>query len=446
MSRLTDDVRIKTLKELIQPESLIDNIPLTQTAANTVITGREAASKIFNGSDDRLLVVVGPCSIHDTQAAIEYAKRLKPVALAHQDHLHIIMRVYFEKPRTRIGWKGLINDPHLDNSFDINTGLRTARQLLADIAALGLPAGVEFLDTITPQYVSDLVSWGAIGARTTESQIHRELASGLSMPIGFKNSTYGDIDVAIDGVKAAMHPHHFLSVTKEGHTAIVSTIGNNDGHIILRGGRGSTNYDETSVVKAAKLLDSAGLSAKLMVDCSHGNSEKDYTRQSLVVNSLCQQIQSGSHLIAGVMLESHLNPGKQNLLPGQDLAYGVSITDACIGWEETESVLQQLAEAVVARRELQHDDDALSQVRRKIDAIDQTIEELISARAEQAIEVARIKTDDHNKKGHFYRPEREAQVLREVIARNKGPLSDEAMEKIFREIMTGCLSLQSKPS
>ena len=444
MPRLTDDVRILELRELVSPDSLIQKIPLTQKAIDTVLAARTAASEILRGDEDRLLVIVGPCSIHDVAAAKEYAKRLHELSETLKGELHIIMRVYFEKPRTRLGWKGLINDPHLNHGFDINEGLQQARQLLADLAEMGVPAGVEFLDTITPQYLCDLVSWGAIGARTTESQVHRELSSGLSMPIGFKNGTDGNVMVAIDGVAAARHSHHFLSVTKEGHTAIVSTLGNPDCHIILRGGIQQTNYDEKSVMEAAKALDEAKLTPKVMIDCSHGNSEKNYQRQALVLRSICQQISSGSYLIHGLMLESHLNPGNQPLIPNQPLKYGVSITDACVGWEETELLLKELAEAVKARRALQQDEDQLSQVRRKIDAIDKAIEDLLTERGKEALMVAKIKTHNYEQPAQLYRPEREAQVLRQLLSRNQGPFSDEAIETIFRAIMGECLRIQGE--
>lgn len=439
----TDDLRIAAVKELISPETLLATYSINKNQAETVSQARRAASEILQGQDDRLLVIVGPCSIHDPKAALEYAQKLKTLADKHQKELYIIMRVYFQKPRTTVGWKGLINDPHLDSSFDINEGLNIARKLLLDINALGMPAGVEFLDTITPQYLADLVSWGAIGARTTESQVHRELASGLSMPIGFKNGTDGSIQVAVDAVKAARHSHHFLSVTKSGHSAIVSTHGNADCHIILRGGASGPNYDIKHVINAVKTLDVAKLTPKVMVDCSHDNSQKDYTRQALVIKSLCQQIMQGSKLISGVMIESHLNPGKQALIPGQPLKYGVSITDACVGFDETEKLLAELASAVEARRHLNQSHDALKNVRDKIDTIDKTLQELITSRAEVALEVSQIKHGLHQE-NNLYRPEREAQILRQVLERNHGPLDDDTLEALFRQIMDACLSVQAK--
>ena len=318
--------------------------------ANLVSNTRQSAEKIIYGRDDRLIVVVGPCSIHDPKAALEYATRLKPLINHFQDELLLIMRVYFEKPRTTVGWKGLINDPKLDGSFEIHLGLRTARKLLLEINELGVSTGTEFLDTIIPQFIADLISWGAIGARTTESQVHRELASGLSLPIGFKNGTTGDVQIAIDAVKAARHSHHFLSVTKQGIGAIVNTAGNDACHVILRGSNRGTNYDAESIAAAVKLLQEAELPGHLMVDCSHGNSGKDHARQTFVVKSLSEQISSGSKFICGVMLESNLVAGKQPLHHGENLVYGQSVTDACISWEETKPLLKELAEAVKQRR------------------------------------------------------------------------------------------------
>lgn len=439
--RTSDDLRIKHLKELLSPAAVMAEYPLSAAALECVLTARQAASDILHGRDDRLLVIVGPCSIHDTDAALDYATRLVKHVKLHAKELHIIMRVYFEKPRTTVGWKGLINDPYLNQSFDINEGLRRARKLLTDIAALGLSAAVEFLDTITPQYFSDAVAWGAIGARTTESQVHRELASGLSMPIGFKNGTNGDVQIALDAVHASKSAHHFLSVTKSGQTAIVSTLGNEDTHIILRGSHTDTNYDEQSIIKIAKLLDRAKLIPKVMVDCSHGNSQKDHTRQALVVHSIAKQIASGSYLVMGVMIESHLHAGKQALTPGVPLKYGVSITDACLSFEETEILLTQLAEAVRARRQLTSDHDALAGYRHKIDEIDKTIESLILERARQAQEIAQIKKSQ-KEEVMLYRPEREQAVIRKVIERNMGPVSDQHMEDIFRQIMTACLEVE----
>jgi 3-deoxy-7-phosphoheptulonate synthase len=343
-----DDVHIAELRPLLPPAILMEELPVSDSIATMISNTREGIANIYNGSDDRLLVVVGPCSIHDTDAAIEYAKRLRAVVDQYKDELLIVMRVYFEKPRTTVGWKGLINDPGLDGSFNINQGLRTARKLLIDVAEIGLPAGCEFLDTISPQFIADLVCWGAIGARTTESQIHRELASGLSMPIGFKNGTDGSTQIAIDAIGAASHPHHFLSVTKQGLSAIVTTSGNKDCHIILRGSNKGPNYDSTAVSEATALLEKNNLAIQLMVDCSHGNSNKDFSRQPIVAADVGAQIANGSTAIAGVMIESHLFEGNQK----KPEAYGVSITDACISWETTETVLEGLAESIKARRNL----------------------------------------------------------------------------------------------
>ncbi len=348
----TDDLRIVGMHELVSPVELLTEFAVSEQASETVKTARDAASHIIHGGDDRLLVVVGPCSIHDVEAALDYAVRLKLLREALADDLHIIMRVYFEKPRTSIGWKGLINDPDLNNSFHINKGLRTARQLLLNLAEQGVPAGTEFLDLISPQYMADLVSWGAIGARTTESQGHRELSSGLSCPIGFKNGTYGNVNIAINAIAAALRPHHFLSVTKQGRTAIFSTSGNSDCHLILRGGK-EPNYDAVSVAAAVLELEKESLPPYLMVDFSHANSHKDYKRQQAVADSVCGQLSAGSRAICGVMIESHLVEGSQKADGKQReaLVYGQSITDACIGWEQTEHMLQQLAEAVRQRRQ-----------------------------------------------------------------------------------------------
>ncbi len=342
----TDDLHIEELRPLISPAILMEEIPLSEKTAETINQAREEIAKIIAGKDDRLLVVVGPCSIHDTEAALEYAKKLSAVIEQHQSELLIVMRVYFEKPRTTVGWKGLINDPKLDGSFNINHGLRVARGLLMDIAEMGIPTGCEFLDTISPQFFADLVSWGAIGARTTESQIHRELASGLSMPIGFKNGTDGSTQIAIDAIGSASHPHHFLSVTKQGISAIVTTRGNKDCHVILRGSNKGPNYDKDSIQHAITLLENNNLSTQLMVDCSHGNSNKDYKQQPIVAADVAQQIGQGSHAINGVMIESNLFEGNQKT-PEK---YGVSITDACIGWEDTVSTLEVLANAIKQRR------------------------------------------------------------------------------------------------
>jgi len=325
---------------------------MSETASETVYRTRDAIQKILRDEDDRLVVIVGPCSVHDPEAAREYASRLKPLIENLSNELCIVMRVYFEKPRTTVGWKGLINDPDMDESFHINDGLRLARHLLLDLAEEGIPAGTEYLDLISPQYIADLISWGAIGARTTESQGHRELASGLSCPIGFKNSTDGSFNIAIDAVNAASRPHVFMSLTKKGHSAIFSTAGNSDCHIILRGGNDKPNYDSESIRLAAEQLQKNGLRPSVMVDCSHANSNKDYRRQVDVCRDLAIQISSGEKRIIGVMMESNLVEGRQNVRKGQKLTYGQSITDACIAWETTEVLLQELAEAVIQRREV----------------------------------------------------------------------------------------------
>ena len=345
----TDDLRIAEIKELAPPRQLLDALPCSERAAAVVAGARRATHDILHGSDDRLVVVIGPCSIHDTAAALAYAHGLLAQRERLSDALEIVMRVYFEKPRTTVGWKGLINDPHLDGSFAINDGLRVARGLLLEINQLGLPAGCEFLDTITPQYLADLVAWGAIGARTTESQIHRELASGLSCPVGFKNGTDGNIKIALDAIAAANHAHHFLSVTKDGHSAIVSTTGNDDAHLILRGGV-TPNYDAASVARVTTALRDAEVPTGLMIDASHGNSSKLYANQIPVAHDIAAQIAGGNRAICGVMIESHLVEGRQNLVPGDPLTYGQSITDACIGWPDSIGVLDALAEAVRARR------------------------------------------------------------------------------------------------
>lgn len=342
----TDNTRIKNLRPLLSPGLLLGEIPLSEQAAGVVNKARQEATNIINGKDHRKLVIVGPCSIHDPTAAIEYAKKLQPVIKQFSNELCIIMRVYFEKPRTTIGWKGLINDPKLDAGFDINQGLRVARKLLLDINELGVPTGSEFLDTIIPQYISDLTSWAAIGARTTESQIHRELSSGLSMPVGFKNGTTGNIDIAMHAICTAQYPHHFLGVSKQGIAAIVSTAGNADCHLILRGSNKEPNYDKASIQAAVELLQIHKLRPQLMVDCSHGNSKKDHTRQQMVLKSLCDQMLSGSDAIFGVMLESNLLAGNQKLIPGKPLVHGQSITDACIDWDETVEALTLLSSTI----------------------------------------------------------------------------------------------------
>ena len=353
MLHRTDDLRIKEIKELLPPESVLSEFPVTEAAAQLTYETRQAIHRILHGADDRLLVIIGPCSIHDTKAALEYAGKLKVERDRLASDLLIMMRVYFEKPRTTVGWKGLINDPHLDGSFRINDGLRIGRKLLLELNGLGIPAGVEYLDMISPQYLADLVSWGAIGARTTESQVHRELASGLSCPVGFKNGTDGNLKIAVDAIRTSQHPHHFLSVTKAGHSAIVSTLGNEDCHMILRGGK-EPNYDSANVEAACNELASAGLAQRVMIDLSHSNSQKNYLRQIDVGREVAAQVARGTDRIMGVMIESHLKAGRQDLLPGKDLVYGKSITDACIGWEDSVPLLEGLAQAVRARR-LEHE-------------------------------------------------------------------------------------------
>lgn len=346
-----DDTRIADMRPLLPPAILIEEIPLTEKAAAVIDQGRAESEAILRGDDDRLIVVVGPCSIHDTKAAIEYAKRLVPYAQKYKNELQIIMRVYFEKPRTVVGWKGLINDPNIDGSFEINSGLRIGRQLLVDICELGLPTGAEFLDTIIPQFIADAIAWSAIGARTTESQIHRELASGLSMPVGFKNGTSGNVQIALDAVRSSAQPHWFPSVTKQGVTAIFQTTGNPAAHVILRGGnRTGPNYEAKDVEPVIQQLQAAKLPPYLIVDCSHGNSNKDYTRQSEVAHVLAQQIKEGQTGIAGVMLESHLVAGRQDYTQNGDNTYGQSITDACIDFDTTDAILNELADAVRTRR------------------------------------------------------------------------------------------------
>jgi 3-deoxy-7-phosphoheptulonate synthase len=345
----TDDLRIREIKELVPPAHVLREFPASETAAKTVFETRQAIHRILHGADDRLLVIMGPCSIHDVKAAKEYAGRLKETKERLAADLLVVMRVYFEKPRTTVGWKGLINDPKLDGSFNINEGLRVARGLLLDLNESGMPVGCEFLDMITPQYIADLVSWGAIGARTTESQIHRELASGLSCPVGFKNGTDGNIKIAVDAIRAAQAPHHFLSVTKGGHSAIVSTTGNEDCHVILRGGK-APNYDAASVDAAAKGLAESGIPARIMIDFSHGNSSKNPQKQVEVGQDVARQIAGGDGRIFGIMAESHLKAGRQDLVPGKPLVYGQSITDGCLGWEDSRALLDTLAEAVRKRR------------------------------------------------------------------------------------------------
>ena len=345
----TDDLRIRELKELLPPSHLIREFACSDKASTVVADARNALHRVLHGQDDRMMVVIGPCSIHDPKAAMEYAHRLAAERERFAPELEIVMRVYFEKPRTTVGWKGLINDPYMDNSFRINDGLRTARELLLYINELGLPAGTEYLDVISPQYVADLISWGAIGARTTESQVHRELASGLSCPVGFKNGTDGNIKIAVDAIKAASQPHHFLSVTKGGHSAIVSTGGNEDCHIILRGGK-APNYDAASVDAACRDIAVAGLASRLMVDASHANSSKNPENQVPVCADIAAQVAGGETRIIGVMVESHLVGGRQDLVPGKELTYGQSVTDGCIDWESSVRVLEGLAAAVRQRR------------------------------------------------------------------------------------------------
>ena len=349
MPPTTDDVRIREIKELAPPAHLLREFPISERASQTTYDARQAIHRILHAMDDRLLVVIGPCSIHDTKAAKEYARRLVEARSRFADDLQIVMRVYFEKPRTTVGWKGLINDPHLDNTFDINKGLRLARELLLDINEMGMPAGTEYLDMITPQYIADLIAWGAIGARTTESQVHRELASGLSCPVGFKNGTDGNLRIALDAIKAASQPHHFLSVTKAGHSAIVSTNGNEDCHIILRGGK-APNYDAASVDTACREAAAAAMACRLMIDASHGNCQKRPENQIAVAGNIAGQLASGDMRIFGVMVESHLESGRQDLTPGRALTYGQSITDGCIGWDDSLGVLDTLAQGVRNRR------------------------------------------------------------------------------------------------
>jgi len=349
MFHRTDDLRIKWTKVVLPPVFLEEELPITEKAANTVFGARQEIIRILRGEDHRLLCIVGPCSIHDPKAAREYAQLLKGAIDELKQDLLVVMRVYFEKPRTTIGWKGLINDPHLDESFKINDGLRIARHLLFDLAEMGVPSGTEFLDMITPQYVADLVAWGAIGARTTESQVHRELVSGLSCPVGFKNGTSGNVQIAIEAVESAAHPHTFLGHTKQGQSAIFVTSGNPDCHVILRGGRKTVNYDAASVDEACSLLQKGNLPARVMIDCSHANSNKDHNRQPAVCRDVANQVTNGDRRIIGLMLESNLVAGAQKFVPGKPLAYGQSITDGCIGWDDTITLLRELAGSVQAR-------------------------------------------------------------------------------------------------
>jgi len=345
----TDDLRIEQGDELLAPMQVMRELAATEKSEETTFGSRKAVHDILRGADDRLLVVVGPCSIHDYAAAIDYAKRLKGERERLKTDLEVVMRVYFEKPRTTVGWKGFINDPHLDETFDMNEGIRLARKLLREINEIGVPCGTEFLDLISPQYIADLIAWGAIGARTTESQSHRQLASGLSCPVGFKNGTDGNVRIAVDAIKAANSRHHFISVTKSGHVAVFKTAGNEDCHVILRGGK-APNYDAASIDAACGELAAAGLRQQLMVDFSHANSSKQYQKQLEVGADVAGQLARGERRVAGVMVESHINPGRQDLVPGKPLDYGVSITDACLGWEDTKRLLDTLAEGVRARR------------------------------------------------------------------------------------------------
>jgi 3-deoxy-7-phosphoheptulonate synthase len=345
----TDDVRIEQGDELLAPMQVMRELAATDRSEETTFEGRKSVHDILRGADDRLLVVVGPCSIHDYRAAVEYAQRLKVERDRHKADLAIVMRVYFEKPRTTVGWKGFINDPHLDETFDMNEGLRLARKLLREINEAGVPCGTEFLDLISPQYIADLIAWGAIGARTTESQSHRQLASGLSCPVGFKNGTDGNIRIAVDAIKAASARHHFISVTKSGHVAVFKTAGNEDCHVILRGGK-TPNYGAANVHQACEELAGAGLAQRVMIDFSHANSSKDYRKQAEVGADVARQLAGGEVRIVGVMVESHLNAGRQDLTPGKNLDYGVSITDACLGWDDTVKLLDSLAAAVRKRR------------------------------------------------------------------------------------------------
>ncbi len=345
----TDDLRILEINELAPPSHLLREFPASDRAAQTTFSARQAAHRVLHGADDRLLVVIGPCSIHDVEDAREYARRLLELLPRFDKDLLIVMRVYFEKPRTTVGWKGLINDPRLDNSFRINEGLRLARALLLEINEMGLSCATEFLDTITPQYTADLIAWGAIGARTTESQVHRELASGLSCPVGFKNGTDGNVRIAVDAIRAARSPHHFLSVTKGGHSAIVSTSGNEDCHVILRGGQ-EANYDAAHVDAAAREIAAAGLAARIMIDFSHANSNRDFRRQLDVARDVAAQLAAGEDRIIGAMVESHLVEGRQNIEPGKPLERGKSVTDACLGWDDSVALLEILAQGVRERR------------------------------------------------------------------------------------------------
>lgn len=350
----TDNLRITGITEVIAPDQVLTEFPISEIAAQTIVAARADIRQILQRQDDRLIVVIGPCSIHDLEAGIEYAQLLKLIQEEVQEDLLIIMRVYFEKPRTTVGWKGLINDPDLNSSFDINKGLRIARNLLLEINNQGIPAATEYLDLITPQYISDLITWGAIGARTTESQVHRELSSGLSCPVGFKNATDGTVRIAIDAINSARNPHHFLSLTKAGRSAIFSTTGNQDSHIILRGGNNEPNYDAVCVARVAKGMEEAELIPNIMIDFSHANSLKQYHRQLVVGDDVAEQVAKGDDRIIGVMVESNINAGRQDVVVGQELVYGQSITDACLGWDDSIQLLRRLAEAVQQRRTIKN--------------------------------------------------------------------------------------------
>ncbi len=350
MNQPLDNQHVIDIKALPSPRAIKTKLPITEEAAALVVKTRDAIRRILHGQDrDRLLVIVGPCSIHDAEAAFEYAARLKPVADALRDHLLIVMRTYFEKPRTTVGWKGLINDPHLDGTCDIATGMELARTILLRINQLGMPCATELLDPISPQYIADLISWTAIGARTTESQTHREMASGVSMPVGFKNGTEGSLQVAVNAMTSARTPHHFVGINADGQTSIIRTMGNPDRHIVLRGGGGKTNYDAEHVAKAEAAVAGEGIARAIMIDCSHDNSSKDHRKQGLVAREVLRQFREGRHTIMGLMLESNLNPGKQTWKQGIPLAHGVSITDACLGWDETASLLTELADSLVTK-------------------------------------------------------------------------------------------------
>jgi 3-deoxy-7-phosphoheptulonate synthase len=350
VNRPIDNQHVIEIKALPSPRTIKTRLPITDQAAKLVVETREAVRKILHGQDrDRLVIIVGPCSIHDPEAALDYAQKLKPVADALRDRFLIIMRTYFEKPRTTVGWKGLINDPHLDGTCDIATGMEMARTILLRINQLGLPCATELLDPVTPQYTADLISWTAIGARTTESQIHREMASGLSMPVGFKNGTEGNLQVAVNAMISARAPHHFVGINAEGQTSIIKTMGNPDRHIVLRGGGGKSNYDAEHVAKAETAVACEGIARPIMIDCSHDNSSKDHRRQGTVAREVLRQFREGRHSIMGLMLESNLHPGKQTWKEGVPLAYGVSITDACLGWDETKSLLDELAESLTVK-------------------------------------------------------------------------------------------------